>query len=194
MGMALPVIGIIGTAVSVVSSLFQGQAQSQAAKAQAAGYRAQSQASEYNAQVARQNAQQIIEAGAVEEQKQRDKAKRLLGTQQALYGKSGVTNEGTPLEVMADTAAQQELDALTLRHNYWVQSQRQTSEAGQYDFMANRSMMMSDFSNKQAGYASTAGIMKAGTSLLTGLGQVGTGGFKIPTSTSNWDWPGYGTY
>ncbi|MBU4233891.1 MAG: hypothetical protein L6277_10465 [Desulfobacterales bacterium] len=192
------VAAVAGTAMSVISSIKQGQAQKAAADAQAQGYAAQSEASRRNADTARQNAEYIKQAGALEEQKQREKGRRLLGTQKALYGKAGVTNEGTPLEVMAETAGDLERDALTTRWNYMIQSQRALSEAGEYDFMAGRDLTMSDTSRMMGGYASTAGYMKAGTSLLTGLGQVligkGSGEPKDDSKKSldSWDWLGYG--
>ena len=45
---------------------------------------------------------------------EREKA-RMLSRQRALYAKSGVTFEGSPLEVMADTAANYEMDIQNLR-------------------------------------------------------------------------------
>jgi len=175
---AIPIItavmAVAGTGMAVISSIQQGQAQSQAAKAQSRAYASQAEASRRNAETSRQNAEYIRQAGAIEEQKQREKGLRLLGTQAALFGKAGVTNEGTPLEVMADTAGQLEKDALTTRYNYWIKSQRALSEAGQYDFMGNRSTDMAGFADQSAGFASTAGYMKAGTTLLTGLEKVGT--------------------
>lgn len=42
----------------------------------------------------------------------RRKGKRIKGTQASLIGKSGVQAQGSPLEVMAETAANVELDAI----------------------------------------------------------------------------------
>lgn len=68
--------------------------------------------------VANANAQQAIISANADEQKQRDQLKRLLGSQQAGYGASGVASDsGSPLDVAADTAAQGEIDALTIRYN-----------------------------------------------------------------------------
>lgn len=44
----------------------------------------------------------------------RRKGKRIKGTQRSLIGKSGVQMQGSPLEVMAETAALVELDAINI--------------------------------------------------------------------------------
>lgn len=190
-GVVSAVAAVAGTAMSVVSSISQGNAQASAARAQGdaqrAAYASQAEASRYNADVARQNADYIRSAGAIEEEKKREQGRRLLGTQQALYGKAGVTNEGTPLEIMASTAADLEKEALTTRYNYDIQARKAISESNQYDFMGQRSDSMGAFASQTAdqtaGMVSSAGYMKAGTSLLTGFGSVASiyGGMKVPT-------------
>ena len=158
---ALPFIAagsaILGTGLGVISSIRQGSAQSAALKSQAAGAR-------YNQQVAEMNAQAVENASAYQTQLQREKNQRLLASQKVGYGKAGVTMEGTPLEVMADTAADQEKDIIAQRYNYDIQAWRYRSQAGQYGFEADRSMSM-------ASGATTAGYLGAGTTLLTGIGR-----------------------
>lgn len=174
---------LAGTGISAISGVVQGATQAEAGRAQAEAYRSQGEASRYNAAVARQQAQAIQQAATYEEQKQREKGQRLLGTQQALYGKAGVTMEGTPLEVMSQTAADIEKEILGTRYNFDVQRWRALSEADQYEYMAGRQDYLSKMAKKSAGYASTAGWLKGGTSLLTGLGMVGKGwggGTKTP--------------
>ena len=158
---ALPFIAagaaILGTGLGVISSIRQGSAQAAALKSQAAGAR-------YNQQVAEMNAQSVERARDYQTQLQREKNQRLLGAQKVGYGKGGVTMEGTPLEVMADTASDQEKDIIAQRYNYDIQSWRYRSQGGQYGFEADRSMSM-------AGGATTAGYLGAGTTLLTGVGR-----------------------
>lgn len=138
------VTGGLGVAMSAASSIQQGKQQ----KAM----------SEYNAAVARQEAEAIKEATAYEELRQKEQAKKLRGRQLALYGKSGVLMEGTPLEVMEETAAQAELDTLAIRRAGATSASRQESQA-QLDIIRGRS-------------AERAGYYGAGTSLLTGAGQI----------------------
>lgn len=56
-------------------------------------------------------------AGEQQEAQQRTRARFLLADQRARYGAAGVMIEGSPLEVLAFSAGQLELDALTIRTN-----------------------------------------------------------------------------
>lgn len=59
-----------------------------------------------------------IEAGKVEEQKARINVSKFKGQQKASYGASGVEiSTGSPVNVITDTAALGELDALTIKAN-----------------------------------------------------------------------------
>ena len=65
--------------------------------------------------------------GMIESAKQLDKYRygkakeKLLGSQRAGYAKAGVTSEGTPLEVMAESAFNLELDRMVNAYNYDIQ-------------------------------------------------------------------------
>jgi len=138
------------------------------ANAQAAGLRNQAAAARYNQQVAGQNAEAVRAAGEVAEEQQRKKNVRLLGAQQAMYAGSGVTLEGTPLEVMAQTAGDMEFDILASRYNTEVQARRWESQGRFYGFEADRSLSMAD-------NAGAAGILGAGTTILTGASRALSG-------------------
>jgi len=137
MAAAMPLImlgvGMAGTALSAFGQYQQGQAQAAA--------------SEYNAEAAEQK-------GKYEESQARLRLRHLLGTQRALYGKAGVDiTSGSPLLVMADTAAKGEMEALNIRRGY-------QTEAG-----------LDRFYGKQY---KRAGLIGGASSFLTGLGQAGT--------------------
>lgn len=83
------------------SAVMEAQAQAQSLQSQAA-------AAEYNATVARQEA-------AAEEARRRRESKRQMGAMRAARAKSGVTAEGTPLLVAAESAEMAEIDALNAR-------------------------------------------------------------------------------
>lgn len=90
----------------------------------ASGYAAYSgavatnKAAEYNAKRYEEEAAMAAEQGLQAEAQQRAKTKQYVGAQRAGYGASGVdVNEGTPLEVQADTERIGELDALTIQAN-----------------------------------------------------------------------------
>ena len=107
--------------------------------------RAQVAANNYNA------AQDRMEA-AVEESRRRREGKRALGAIRAGISKSGVTTEGTPLMVLAESAADAEIDALNAR---W----QGEASARQYEMRASAA-------RKAIPYA-------VGASLLTGAGKLG---------------------
>jgi hypothetical protein len=105
-------IAIAGAVVGTI-----GQVQQQAYQAKAASYAAD----------AAQN------QAAAEEARQRDRARRVLGSQLAAYGGAGIDpNSGTALDVAADSAAQVELDALTIRHGGRVHADAYNAEAAGY--------------------------------------------------------------
>ena len=72
---------------------------------------AQANISGYNAQVSQNEALRAEQEARERARRIREENQRLLGTQRASYGKAGVAMEGTPLEIMADTAAMGELNA-----------------------------------------------------------------------------------
>ena len=73
------------------------------------------QAGEYNAAIAEQNAELTLKQAASDERQHRMMFKRQLGDMRASIGASGVSLEGSPLEVLEDSVAQAEQDALNIR-------------------------------------------------------------------------------
>lgn len=119
-----------GTVLSGLSAISQGRAAGKAA--------------DYNANLA------LAEASS-KEAAQREAARRQIGSIRANIGKSGATSAGTPLMVLAESAANAEIDALNTRYGGATQSS--IYRAGGAD-------------------ARRAGTIRAGTSLLTGFGQI----------------------
>lgn len=105
---------IVGGAMGAIGALQQGAA------AQQAG--------EYNARIAEQNALLSRQQAASEEQRQRLFAKKEIGSIRAAYGASGVTG-GSSLDVLAESAANAELDALNIRHGGEMRSQGYLAQA-----------------------------------------------------------------
>jgi len=125
-----PTLTTLGTAALVSGAMKQGQSQSQAAN--------------FNAETAKQEA-------VVQEAVQRQEAKRTLGTIRANIAKSGAAFEGTPLMVLAESAANAEIDAL---NTAWSADR----ETALYKMRAREARETSYY--------------RAGTSLLTGLGSL----------------------
>jgi hypothetical protein len=123
-------LATVGTGLSAVGSIRQGQAASAAAN--------------YNAQMAERSAGQ-------KEHLQRTQTQRQIGAIRAGIAKSGARTEGTPLMVLAESAANAEIDALNTRYS------------GQMESSLYRARGAND---RRAAY------WNAGTSLLTGASRI----------------------
>lgn len=144
MAAALPFIAlgasVLGTGVSAVGAIQQGQ--------QAAA------AAEYSAQVQEQNARIAREQGATEAARIARGVERQIGTIGANTGASGLTMEGSPLAVLLETRKLGRLDELTAGYNAEVQARGAQAQAQQYR-LAGRD-------------AASAGYIGAASALLTG--------------------------
>ena len=123
-------LGLLGTGLGVMGAMQTGQAGQQAAA--------------FNMQTAQME-------GAAKEAAQRRQASRQLGSIRAGIAKSGARMEGTPLMVLAESAANAELDALNTR------------------FSTGRQMELERMRGTQA---RRAAYWSAGTSLLTGASRI----------------------
>jgi hypothetical protein len=148
-----PIAAIAGLGISVAGGIMAANAQQQQG-------RQMQQAENYNAAVARQTAEATRVAGQFEVDKQRRENARFLGTQRARMAASGVTFSGSPLDVMSDTIADQELDLAALRYNTEIGAGRAMSQAGYSDFLGKSYA-------KQGAIAGNENLFKAGTTLLT---------------------------
>lgn len=137
LGMAAGSLGTVGSVIGGVGSLMQ------ASSARAQGKAAQA-AANYNAESA------MMEARS-RESAQRAASARQLATIRSRIGKSGATSEGTPMMVLAESAANAEIDAL----NTVITGQRQAS-----------------IYRAQGTNARRQGNISAGSSLLSGFGRI----------------------
>ena len=131
-------LAVGGTAFSVMGALNAG------ANAQKMG--------EYNATVSQQKAQ-------ADEATQRRRAGALLGTARANVGASGVELSGSPLDVIANSAAEAELDALNIRYGGSINAQR--------------SRLQGDMARSQS-YTAAASSLLQGLSSASRAGRTGT--------------------
>ena len=135
--------------------------------------RAESRAAQHNAQVAAQNQKFAKERakdaklrGDLEEKQHRLEVAKILGEQRAGFGAGGVTvGSGSPLDVQGDTAALGELDALTIRRN--ADSERFEHDTAAYNFGSQ-----SRAATATARNARTAGWLRAGNTVLGGVGTL----------------------
>lgn len=137
------VLGGLGSAVSAVGSIAQGNA---AANADA-----------YNAAVQRQQAQEAKDAAAAESQDYTRDNMRKVASAEAARGATGVTMTGSPLLVDEDTVREVALGASRIGYQGALQANRYSSAA--------------DLSQMRESSDRTAGYIGAGSSLLSGLGK-----------------------
>jgi hypothetical protein len=140
MAAAVPFMLAASTAISVIGAITQGEAASDSAA--------------YNSKVAANNAKAAMDQANLDAARQRQHAAQVFGNIRASYGASGVTMEGSPLDVLAASATQAELDNQIILYGGKVRSAA---------FMGESSLESSRASN-----AETSGYMNAASSLLLG--------------------------
>lgn len=119
--------------------------------------RAQMQAAAFNAALARQQAEQEEGAKEIELYRLERQRRRMLGEQRALYAKAGIQIEGTPLEVLADTEAQFELEKRLIGYERQIKKQRALAEER--------------FLRRQRRQIGITGALGVGATLLGGLAE-----------------------
>ena len=138
-------VGLAGTTLSSVGQI-------QAGRAQKAGY-------DYNAKVNEADAVAARASAAREEEVHREKLKRLMGTQKAVFGAAGVEMEGSPLLILMNTAAEGEREAEFIKYGGEVEATKSLNEA-RLNRLYGRTVAKS-------------GIIGGASTFLTGLGQAG---------------------
>jgi len=153
--MAMVAMGI-GTAASTIGQIQAGQSQAEW--------------SAYNAEVSRQNALAAKQSAEYDATRTREEGAKLMARQRVLYAKSGVALEGTPTDVILGTAEDVEMDAMAILRKGLIQSQQYESQA--------------TLSEMSGAAAKTQGYYGAGSTLLTGIGNIAalkSGVYKVPT-------------
>jgi hypothetical protein len=143
-----PILQAAGTGMEVAGILQQGLAEEKA--------------SEYNAKNAENNAKLAREQGYEEERRQRIQSRKQLGDMRASYGASGVTMEGSAMDVLGESAAMAELDAQTIRQAGEAKAAAFESDARYERFKGHQ--------------AKTASRFAATTTILKGASKMGGSG------------------
>jgi hypothetical protein len=117
---------------------------------------AQARASEFNAQVAAQNAEQAILIAAQEERRVRTLGRKQIGSMQAAYGASGIEG-GSSLDVLAESIANLELDAMNVKFSGQSKAANFRNEAAYERYRASETR--------------SAGRISAAATLLSSGGQ-----------------------
>lgn len=134
---------MLASFVQSVGALTQGSATQRAAN--------------FNSRISAYNADVTENQGVVAEMQQRQDAARRIGLLHANYGASGLSSEGTPTDIIAESTYNAEMDAQYTRYNYQTKARGYRME-GQLQRMEGKNA-------RTASYLSAAGI------LLTGAGK-----------------------
>jgi hypothetical protein len=162
------VMGIISLVAGVAGAASSARAQKQAGEAQEEAAIAEAKAYDFNAAIADSNAKQTREKAVYEEGIQREEARKLLDKQKVRYLKSGVDiTEGSPLLVMADSAAKAEKDALAIRWTGDVAATEYENQGILNRFYGQNARRTGQLQNQIA-------QTNANTTMLQGIGNAGS--------------------
>lgn len=161
---------VAGAGVSAMGAIQQGEAQSNA-------YKAQADANNYNATVARNNAISVNQQTSAKEEAQRRQFAQVQGEANAGIAQSNTGFLGTNADILKQNAINAELDALNIRYQGQQQAAGLAAQAQLDDFNASQNRV-------NASNARTAGYMGAGANLLSGIGSAAYYGSGISTKTA----------
>lgn len=151
-------LAVAATAISVTSGVIQGNQQKAMANYQR-------QVNEQNAQASRQAAQAKIA-------NQRRAAKFTYGSQLARLGGMGALAEGSPLDIMGQSAGQEKYDEMVTEYEGEVQAVNFQQKAALNKYQA-------DIAGYNIGLNTTTSVVKGmasvGNSLLGGVSSLGSG-------------------
>ena len=157
---AIPLIAVGVSAVAAGASI----GLQQAAAADQASY--QEAVARNNEIIAERKAEDARARGEAAERRQRLETQQLIGRQRAAAAGAGlVVDEGSALDLVADTAAAGELDALTIRTN--AEREALGFEAQAVEFQGEQAFRSAEGRNAQV-----AGAVAIGGTVLTGASRV----------------------
>lgn len=120
---AIPVgLALAGTTFQVIGNIKEANARAQQAEFQAQQSEAQANEFDFNAGVALSQAQE-------EERRSRYQTAKTLGSIRAAYGASGVTMDGSPQYVQEEAATIGEANAISIRHQGFLQARAYKKQA-----------------------------------------------------------------
>lgn len=158
LGVAALALTAVGTGVSMMGQMSAAKGQQQMAG--------------YNAQVAAAQAEAQRRAGDLNAERIREKGRSVIAQQEALYGASGVDQEGSPLLVESDTAFQNARDALVAKYNAQFAASLSDSTAQMY--------------NMKGDAIGSALPFAEGTTLLTGADKMADIAYKNNLFGKGW--------
>lgn len=153
----------LAAAASAVSGVIGALGAIQSANAQAAAAEYNAKIQERNAIIADQNRKQAIQTAEITATDKRRDNRRILASMRAAYGTSGLEMAGSPLDVLEDTAVEQELDVQRIRYEG-----RARAREGAIQMLGLREE--ATLSRMEGQAAKTAGYIGAAGQLVGGIG------------------------
>lgn len=163
----------LSTGVGFVGQMQQQQAQAQQAQINQANLNYQAQVQRNNAALAERQAADAVQRGRVEEDKRRMLTQQQIGQQTARLAAQGTDLEGSPTDILSDTAATGELDALTIRSNAAREAYGYKLQGLNYEADATLKTASAANSSYSPNY------LGAGASLLAGASNLGEKWWKF---------------
>lgn len=136
----------VGTLQGAASAARQGEA----AKA----------AADFNAQVARRNAQIATQQAEADAARQKQVAFKKIGEMTAAYGASGVTLEGSPLDVLEESVRTAEQDRQNILYKGKLRAMGYESDADLYNLSGENAL--------RTGQENATGILLSGGAKIAG--------------------------
>lgn len=139
--------GAFGTGLMALGDIMDANAQSGSLKAQGL-------MEQQNERMLYRRADQIGSEGARNEEALRRDYRRFAGTQAGAISESGLTNDGSALDIVRDSETQANMDALNIRY-------RATSEAQATRYEAQQAGMRSSLARQMAKRVRVSGYLRA---------------------------------
>ena len=150
---------LAGVLLGALGTFAQAKASSDAAKASA-------NQNAMNKVIAQNNANDARDEGVVEYQDVQLRNRARIGTQQNTLSERGISvSEGSPLDILGDTAAMGKLDELTVQNNAERKAVAYETQSINYDYQSRVDKMT-------AKNAMTAGVLGAFGDAATGVGKI----------------------
>ena len=163
----------LSTGVGVYSSIAGAKQQQQQLEAQAAQARYQADIDRRNQDIAEQEASAKRRQGYESMTAKRLETAKLIGKQRGALGASGATiDEGSALDLIADTASTGEIDAINAYNQGVDESYRSQIQAWNYGQRAEGTDAAASSYDNAAGSAMTSGLLGAGTAALGGIASM----------------------
>lgn len=152
----------VASSVMGVVSAYQG------ARVNEANYKAQQRSLEIEAITKEQNAAAARQQAGAREEAQRRRSKQMLASQRAGFAQLGMGLGGSYGDIIAQSSAEAELDALNIRYEGDLQAQGLLESAQQSRFMG-RVAGINAASARRAGRLDTASALLAGATNTYGV-------------------------